>query len=97
MAASIATVAPCIAIMKSDADADKYQFFIIAEKQVVCESDNFGIALVDVIATYFTFNMSYPDTLYPLLLFIQHHALAIKDDQSVPNIVNIVYSAMGEM
>ena len=74
-------------------DAGKYQFFIIAEKQVICESHSLSLALVDMIATYFTFNMSYPDTLYPLLLFIQHHVLDIKDDQ---NIVNILFSAIEE-
>ena len=60
----------------------------------MCESSTFAIALVDMIATYFTFNMSYPDPLYALLLFVQHHILNIKDEQSVPNVVNIVYSAM---
>ena len=84
--------APSILITKSD--SDQYQFFIVTEKQVLCESNDLSTAIVDLIATYFTFNMSYPDPLYPLFLFIQHHILAIKDDQSVPNIVNIVYSAM---
>lgn len=83
-AAATATVAPCIGI-KSD------EFFIITEKQVLCESENFATALVDMIAAYFTFNMSYPDSLYPLLLFIQHYILDIKDSQTV---VNIVYSAL---
>ena len=85
-------VAPRIAVTKSD--TDHYQFFVITEKQILCESKNLAMALVDMIAAYFTFNMSYPDTLYPLLLFIQHHILDIKDEQSVPNIVNIIFSAL---
>ena len=70
-------------------DAGKYQFFIIAEKQVICESHSLSLALVDMIATYFTFNMSYPDTLY---IIIQHHVLDIKDDQNI----NILFSAIEE-
>lgn len=77
-------------------DSDKFQFFILAEKQVISESNNICLAIVDMIATYFTFNMSYPDPLYSLLLFVQHYILDIKDDQSVPNVVNIIYSALSE-
>ena len=85
-ASSVGMNSPCI--LMTNFDAGKYQFFIIAEKQVICESHSLSLALVDMIATYVL-----PRYFIPILLFIQHHVLDIKDDQ---NIVNILFSAIEE-
>jgi hypothetical protein len=51
-------------------------------------------AMQDLMSAYFAFNIAYPRQLYPILLFLQHHVFGIKDNQTIPNIVKIVYSAM---
>ena len=86
--------APRIVVLTSD---ESKQFFVVAEKEILTESTSLKRALVDVIAAFFTFDMAYPKQLYPVLLFIQHHILDIKDDQQVPNIVRIVFSALDRL
>ena len=51
-------------------------------------------ALQDLVSIYFSFNIAYPRPVYLVLLFLQHHVFGIKDNQTVPNIVKIVYGAM---
>ncbi len=68
------------------------QIFITVEQQILTECLSIPEAVVTLMATYFTFNMSYPGPLYPMYLFIQHHILGIKDEQTVPNIVTIMYN-----
>ena len=54
--------------------------FLAAEKKI---SQDLSNAMLDLFSVYFTFNMLYPSPLYPVLLFLQHHVLNIKD-QHVP-------------
>ncbi len=57
------------------------QFFVIAERAVVCQSDDFLESLLDLISVYFVYNIVYPKPMYPVLLFIQHYVMGIKDSQ----------------
>ena len=82
---------PKIIVLEGDGS---YQFLIVAEKEDITESCDFQTAIVDIIAVYFTFNMAYPNQLYPVLLFLQHNILDIIDEQKVPNVVKITCSAM---
>lgn len=59
------------------------QVYVIVERTVL-ETVEVSSALSGLIATYFSFNMSYPKGLYPLLIFIQHFLLGIKDKQVTP-------------
>ena len=81
-------------IIVTHTDDDSRQYFVVVEKMILVESSDMSAALQDVMSVYFTFNIAYPRPLYPVLLFLQHHVFEIKDDQTVPNIVKIVYSAM---
>ena len=85
---------PVIVPMKSDVGS---QFFVAAENEIITESEDMGNAIVDLLSVYFTFNMAYSTPLYPVLLFLQHHVLGTKDKQRVPNIVNIIYSALDKV
>ena len=68
---------PSVIVCKSD---EGMQFFVAAEKQIVVESSSLPKAIVDLIATYFVFNMAYPTGLYPVFIFVQHHILGILDE-----------------
>ena len=70
------------------------QYFICVEGSILAECCNVPDAVVTLIATYFSFNMSYPPGLYSTYIFIQHHILGINDKQRVPNIVTVLYSAV---
>ena len=60
------------------------QFFLVVEKAILSESEGFLGALLDLICTYFTFDIVYPKPLYPVLLFIQRFVMDIKDNQKIP-------------
>lgn len=84
--------APVIVVLTSLADSKQY--FVVAEKEVLLESVDMRTAMVDLIATYFTFDIAYPKPLYSLLLFIQHHIFSVVDSQPQPNIMSIVYTSL---
>ena len=91
-AQSISVTSPYIIVTTTDEDTR--QFFIVVEKTVLLESMDLTAALQDLMSVYFTYNIAYPRQLYPVLLFLQHHVFGIKDNQTAPNVVKIVYSAM---
>ena len=75
-------------------DNNNRQYFVIVEDMVFIQSVDFTEALLDLICIFFCFNIEYPKQLYPLLIFLQHHVCNIKDEQVVPNVVKVIYSAL---
>ena len=73
---------------------DAAQYFITVEQMVLTESDCLKGAIVDLISTYFTFDIVYPQPLKALLLFLQHYVLGIADKQRVPNNVLILVGSL---
>lgn len=41
-------------------------------------------ALIDLIATYYVFDLSYTNNTAAFLLLFQHHVFSLKDDQALP-------------
>lgn len=82
---------PQIIVLKHD---QQQQYYIVVEKDVLLESDGIEGSILDLIGAYFTFDISYPKKLYPVLLFIQHVMLNIVDKQRVPNNVTILRSSL---
>ena len=72
------------------------QYFIIIEREIVLECTQFLDAVVNMICGYFAFDISYPTSLYPVLIFIQRYVLGIKDNQPIPNIVTRVLSGLDQ-
>lgn len=70
-----------------------YQFFVITEKKIFCESPEFVEIIKDLFAVYYVFDIAYPRPLYPLLLFLQRFMLNIKDSQSVPPVITRLISS----
>jgi len=60
------------------------QIFVCCEKQIYLESKSMRDALVDMMSTYFVFNISYPRSLHGILIFLQHHVFNLVDQQTVP-------------
>ena len=79
---------PQIIVLKH---CQQQQYYIVVEKNVLLEIEG---SIVDLIGAYFTFDISYPKKLHPVLLFIQHIMLNIVDKQRVPNNVTILRSSL---
>ena len=65
-------------------EEDNTQFFVCSEQRLLLESDTLRDAMLDMIAAYFVFDISYPKSTSPALIFIQHKVLGLQDDQPVP-------------
>ena len=81
---------PYIVVIKID--VTKRQFFVVVERSIIIETDTFEDALTDMIALYFTMDITYASSLYPVLLTIQRFVLGIKDMQIVPSVVTRLLS-----
>ena len=60
------------------------QFYVYSEQKIVLESSSMRDAVLDLAASYFVFDISYPRSLSAILIFIQHEILGITDSQSIP-------------
>ena len=67
-----------------------FQTFICAEQEVLLESKTLQDCLIDLISTYFVFDISYPKSLAAIFLFFQHYIFNLKDKQNVPNATSLL-------
>ena len=70
------------------------QFFLAAERKVLDTCERFSDAIMSLIAVYFTFDIEYPKSLYPVFIFLQHFVMEIKDDQPIPNVLTRLMSSV---
>ena len=75
--------APFIAVTGLHDDST-IQYFICAEQTVYLEAKTLMDAITDLVATYFVFNISYPRSTCPALIFFQHFVFGLTDKQGVP-------------
>ena len=72
--------------------AEQCQYHIMVERELLIISDDLVGAVIDLFSAYYVFNIAYPKPLYPVLVFLQHYILGIKDSQRIPNSVNVFIS-----
>ena len=58
---------------------DITQYFIICEQAQLCECKSLLDSLIDLIATFYVFDIAYPSQLAAVFLFLQQSVLGIKD------------------
>lgn len=58
------------------------QFFLVAEETVLQEFEEFTMAFASLFASYWVFNMEYPQTLHSTYMFIQKVMLRLRGDQA---------------
>ena len=73
------------------------EVFLIVERNVLESLKRISSIIIILIAGYFTFNMSYPKSLYPTLIFLQHFVLEIKDKQVIPCTVTRLLSSLDKV
>ena len=59
------------------------ELYLIVERHVL-EAVEASSVFTGLIASYYTFNMTYPKQVYPVLIFIQQFLLGIQDKQPLP-------------
>ena len=59
------------------------QAHLIVERRVLEEVEASSV-FTALIGAYFAFNMSYPKPIYPILIFVQHFFISVKDKQQIP-------------
>ena len=63
----------------------RIQYFICVEQTIYLEAKTLTDAITDLVATYFVFNISYPRSTSPILIFFQQFVFGLTDKQgSVP-------------
>ena len=70
---------------------DNAQFFIACEQSILFESKGLRDAFVDLIATYYIFNIAYPKSVCGVMLFFQHFVFNFKDKQKQPTCLTKLY------
>ena len=72
------------------------QFFVVVKRNITIESNTFQDALTDMICLYFAMDITYPSSLYPVLLSIQRFEFGIKDKQIIPPAVTRLLSSLDQ-
>jgi len=60
------------------------QTFVCCEKRVFVTSRSVQDGIMDLMAVYFTFDITFPKHTNAILLFIQHYVFQLVDDQPLP-------------
>ena len=87
--------APYLLHLLSD---EKEEFLIVAEREIFMDKmTELSGSLLNLICAYFSFDICYPTTLYPVFIFIQHHIMGIVDEQKVPDVVTRAFTTITEL
>lgn len=60
------------------------QYFVCVEKALITESKSFLDCVIDLICTYYVYDMEYPKAIHNIFYFIQHVIFEIKDSKKLP-------------
>ena len=71
-------------IITGVAGDENAQFNVCVEQQIVLESLTVRDAVLDLVASYFVFDILYPKSLSAILIFIQHQIFWMGDSESIP-------------
>ena len=78
-------------VITSKPGTESSQIFVCCERQIYLESKSMRDALLDMMSTYFVFNIAYPKSLHGILIFLQHHVFNLPDQQTVPSVVKTLH------
>lgn len=76
--------APFILFTGASAGDENTQFFVCCEQAIYLESGSVKDVIIDLICTYYVFDIAYPKSLNAILLFIQHCVFKLTDQQPLP-------------
>ena len=76
---------------------DTSQIFLCCESQIFIESKSMRDAMIEMMSTYFVFDIVYPKSLYGVLIFLQHHVFNLQDQQTVPSTVKTLLANLQKL
>ena len=76
--------APYILVTGVDVGDENSQLFICCEQAIYLESNTVKDVIIDLISTYFVYDITYPKPLTAIFLFLQHYIFKLMDDQPLP-------------
>ena len=76
--------APFILNTGASVGDENSQFFVCCEQAIYLESNSAKDVIIDLICTYFVFDIVYPKSLNAILLFLQHYVFKLTDQQPLP-------------
>ena len=71
-------------VMTGSPDDENCQFLVCCEQALYMESESVKDAIIDLISTYYAYNISYPKPLNAIYIFLQHYIFEMTDEQPVP-------------
>ncbi len=80
---SLKQAAPFL-VFSGEPGTESAQYFVACEQNLLCESKSVLDSIVDLIATYYVFDIAYPKAIAPVIMFIQSYVFGLKDSQVVP-------------
>ena len=74
------------------------EYIVFVEKECLMSTKSVVDAVADVICAFFVFDLVYPRSVYPLLVFFQHTLMGIKDTEKMPaSILTLLTSLSNEI
>lgn len=70
------------------------QLFVVVERTILGSTSSFVDAICALISAYYTFNMSYPNSVKSVLTFLQRIVMDFDDGEQVPPAVSRFCSAL---
>ena len=73
------------------------QTFICCDGQIYIESKSVHDAMLDLIFTYFVFDIPYPKITCSILIFLQHYVLNLPDNQTASSTVKTLVTNLEKL
>ena len=84
-------------LVTSKPGTESSQVIICCERQIYMESKSIKEALLDLLSTYFVFDLVYPKGLRNILLFLQHHVFNLPDQQTSSSAVKTLVTNLEKL
>ena len=81
--AGVEQTAPFL-LITGNAGLENSQIFICCENDILMEPKTVRDAILELLATYFVFDIVYPRGVCGILVFLQHYVMGLQDEQVVP-------------
>ena len=73
------------------------QTFICCEVQIYIESKSVHDVILDLISTYFVFDIAYPEIICNILIVLQHYVFNLPDKQTASSIVKTLVTNLEKL
>lgn len=82
---------PFLLVLEGD---EHFNFMIMCENNVFLRIRDLTDGLFFLLAIYYIFDMSYPKSLHPVYMFLQHHVFSLIDKAHIPDVVIRIVSVL---